>query len=254
MRSTGYALGPPAVQRRTGYNSVAPKDNSLPRSRPGMCVGWGTGRGRIVAEGPGAQDASLPIGETDGVDAIRLSDVCCLRLLEEADADELYALIDFNRAHLGRWMPWSSGQTREDTLEFIRMTRRQAAANNGLQMAVVSEERIVGVVGFHALDWTHRRTSIGYWLSEEQQGRGTMTRAVRALIDHALDRWQINRIELRIAPENSRSRALAERLGFREEGTLRQAERIGDRYLDSVVYAMLAADWGSDPACSAQSM
>jgi ribosomal-protein-serine acetyltransferase len=192
---------------------------------------------------PTASLDALPIGETDGVHTIRLSDTCCLRLLEESDADELYALIDANRAHLSRWMPWSSEQTLGDTLEFIRMTRRQAAQNDGFQAAVLCEGRIVGVVGFHTVDWTHRRTSIGYWLSERHQGRGTMTQAVRALVDHALRGWQLNRVEIRIAPENSRSQALAERLGFREEGTLCQAERIGDRYLDSVVYAMLARDW-----------
>ena len=53
----------------------------------------------------------------------------------------------------------------------------------------------------------------------------------------------LNRVEIRAAPENRRSRAIPERLGFTEEGTLRQAERVGERYLDSAVYAMLAEDW-----------
>jgi ribosomal-protein-serine acetyltransferase len=42
---------------------------------------------------------------------------------------------------------------------------------------------------------------------------------------------------------NARSRAIPERLGFREEGTLREVERVGDRWLDGVIYSMLAADW-----------
>lgn len=37
--------------------------------------------------------------------------------------------------------------------------------------------------------------------------------------------------------------AIPERLGYREEGTLREAERVGERYLDSVLYAILAAEW-----------
>jgi hypothetical protein len=51
------------------------------------------------------------------------------------------------------------------------------------------------------------------------------------------------RVEIRAAPENARSRAIPERLGFTQEGTLRQVECVGDRYLDNVVYAMLAEDW-----------
>ena len=51
------------------------------------------------------------------------------------------------------------------------------------------------------------------------------------------------RVEIRAAQENARSRAIPERLGFTQEGTLRQVERVGDRYLDNVVYAMLAEDW-----------
>ncbi len=185
------------------------------------------------------------IGETCEVLRLQLSDACWLRLLEDSDADELYALIDANRAYLSRWMPWASTQSLDDTLEFIRTTRRQLAENDGFQAAIIFEGNIIGVVGFHAVDWTHRTTSIGYWLAEQHQGNGTMTQAAHALVDHALGTWELNRVEIRSAPENLRSRAIAERLGFREEGTLQQAEQIGDRYLDNVVCALLASDWAT---------
>lgn len=166
-----------------------------------------------------------------------------LRLLHESDAKELHALIDQNRAHLARWMPWAAEQSSADTAAFIRKTRGQLIENDGFQAAVSEDERIIGMVGYHGVDWGNRTTSIGYWLAEAHQGRGTMTMAVRALTEHALSTWELNRVEIRAAVENGRSRAIPERLGFVREGTLRQAERVGGRSLDLALYAMLAEDW-----------
>jgi ribosomal-protein-serine acetyltransferase len=165
-----------------------------------------------------------------------------LRLFEEGDAEELHRLIEANRAYLARWLPWAASQTPDDSLEFIRRTRSQLSENDGFQAAIVVGGRIAGVVGYHGVDWPNRATRIGYWLDAGQQGKGTMTAAVRVLVDHALSVWRLNRVEIRAAAENRRSRAIPERLGFREEGTLRQAELVDGRYLDTVVYAMLAAD------------
>ena len=168
----------------------------------------------------------------------------CLRLLEESDAGELFALTDRNRAHLEPWMPWIPGtRSPDDTLEFIRIARRQIADNDGWQAAIVRDGAIAGIVGYHRVDWANRATSIGYWLSADAEGRGTMTEAVRALVDHGFGPWGLERVEISAAVDNARSRAVPERLGFREEGLRRRAERIGDRYVDLVVYAMLAADW-----------
>jgi ribosomal-protein-serine acetyltransferase len=168
-----------------------------------------------------------------------------LRLLEESDADELYAVIDANREHLEPWMPWVEHEHEPaDVLPFIRATRRQIADNDGLQTAIVDPEgRIVGMVGVHNVDWPNRKTSIGYWLARGEQGRGTMTAAVRAYVNHAFATWKLNRIMIQAAVENTRSRAIPERLGFREEGILREFERVGARVLDGVLYALLAADW-----------
>ena len=170
----------------------------------------------------------------------RLSEGVHLRPLEESDAEELYGLIEANRARLSRWMLWAGGQTLDGTREFIRLTRAQASNNDG-QLGVVCDTAIAGVVGFHGVDWANRRTSLGYWLGEGFQGQGTMTRAAGSRGSRLLG--------LGAAPPGDQGRArepaqqaIPERLGFRE-GTLRAAEWLGDRFVDNVVYATLAPEW-----------
>lgn len=175
-----------------------------------------------------------------------LSEAICLRPLGEEDVTELHALIDENRARLAAWLPWAAGQTRDDTAEFIRRTRKQLMENDGFQTAIVREEAIAGVVGYVGVDWQNRSTSLGYWLGESYQGKGTMTLAVQALVNHALSVWHLNRVEIRAADQNRRSRAIPERLGFSQDGILRGSELVNGKYLDVVVYSTLAADWRTE--------
>jgi ribosomal-protein-serine acetyltransferase len=176
---------------------------------------------------------------------LEVADGAYLRLLEEPDAEELHELVDRNRAHLAEWMPWAADQTLEQTANFIRAALRRHAERNGFEMALVLDERIIGAAGFAGIDWVARATSVGYWLAEEHQGRGLMTRAVKSLVDHAFDELELHRVEIQAAKDNLRSRAIPERLGFQEEGTLREAERVAGRYLDLVVYGLLAPATGS---------
>jgi ribosomal-protein-serine acetyltransferase len=172
-----------------------------------------------------------------------LSDSAYLRLICEADAPELHALIEANRERLAKWLSWAATQTFDDTLGFIRRAEAQIAANDGFHTAIVYEGHLAGVISYMGINWRNRGTTLGYWLDATHQGRGTMTSAVRLLVDHAVFVWELNRVEIRAAVENRLSRAIPERLGFRQEATLRQAELVGGRYLDTALYAMLAADW-----------
>lgn len=176
------------------------------------------------------------------LDLVLMADVR-LRLFEERDADELYRLIDDNRERLARWMEWASPQTLDGTRDFIRRTRRQLADNDGMQTALVVGGRIAGAVGVHDVCWARGTTSVGYWLGAEFEGRGAMTAAVRAYVDHAFGPWALHRVELRADVDNARSRAIAERLGFTHEGVLRSCALVGDRRRDHAVYAVLASEW-----------
>ncbi|MDQ6660765.1 MAG: GNAT family N-acetyltransferase, partial [Chloroflexota bacterium] len=104
------------------------------------------------------------------------------------------------------------------------------------------KDQLVGSLGC-SIDREDRKVEIGYWLDASSQGKGIMTRACRGLINYVFDELRMNKVEIHAAPENKRSRAIPERLGFTQEGIDRQAGWLYDHYIDLVLYGMLASEW-----------
>jgi ribosomal-protein-serine acetyltransferase len=167
-----------------------------------------------------------------------------LRTFRPDDAEELCRVVDANRQHLRAWMSWVDANTEvEHSRLFIESTWKQYAEDKSLVCAVVLHDRIVGVAGYHALRGQNRAVSLGYWLAEEATGQGIMTDCCRFLTDYAFASLDLNRVEIGVAIANARSRAIPERLGFFQEGIIRDAEWLYDHYVDHAVYAMLKRDW-----------
>jgi ribosomal-protein-serine acetyltransferase len=159
--------------------------------------------------------------------------------LEERHAGEVFALTDANREHLGRYLPWVEG-TREvaDSLAFIRSARRQAAAGEAVHVGIFAAGRLVGHASLMDIAPGHM-AEIGYWLAAEAQGRGLMTRTVSALVEHAFDELGLRRLLIRARPDNRRSIAVAERLGFAFEGVARGEEVAGGQLHDMAHYGLV---------------
>ena len=112
-----------------------------------------------------------------------------------------------------------------------------------LEAGLFAANRLVGMIGFNTIDGTARRSEIGYWIDSEYQGQGIVTQGCRSLIAHGFNELDLNRIEIRCATGNDRSRAIAERLGFIHEGTIRQTEWLYDHFEDHALYALLRSEW-----------
>lgn len=167
-----------------------------------------------------------------------------LRLLDNNHAMEMLESVNYCRDYLREWLPWVDGtQTIEDIIGFIEMTKKQFASNEGFQAGIWYKGEFAGVIGYYGINWFNRSVNIGYWLDKRYVGRGIMTKACRAFIDHAFNVYNLNRVEIRCAEKNYKSRAIAERLGFTIEGIIREAEWLYDHYVDHVVYGMLASEW-----------
>ena len=98
------------------------------------------------------------------------------------------------------------------------------------------------MVAFPEIDWKGKKTSFGYWLSPEFEGKGIVIRCVKELIEYAFYILDLNRIEISCAEDNSRSRALPEKLGFIKEGILRDYYYLNGDLHNLVVYSLLKSD------------
>lgn len=167
-----------------------------------------------------------------------------LTLPQHHHAEELAKVVLENLEQLKMWMPWATDDYSIDSArEFIKGNLAAFAENGSFSASVILEETFVGAIGFHSLDLTNKSAHVGYWLAKEAQGKGIMTRCCRVLFDYLFDDLGLNRIQINCNIENTKSRAIPDRLGFQLEGIHRQVEWLHDRFGDWAIYAMLKEDW-----------
>lgn len=167
-----------------------------------------------------------------------------LKVVSDEDAEQLFRLVDSNRAHLRPWMPWvDTTHSTEAISSFIDDATRQNANNDGFHCVILCGNEIVGVVGLHRIDVANKTTSIGYWLGADFQGNGIMTAACAALIDHLFFEFDLNRVEIRCAEANHKSQRVPQRLGFTKEGLLCEAEWLHDHFSNSFLFSCLKSKW-----------
>jgi ribosomal-protein-serine acetyltransferase len=173
-----------------------------------------------------------------------------LRLLEPRDAEGLFALVEAHRAYFARFQGWPAAmETVEATEEFVRRAVHAFAECGAPYLGIVAEGALAGVVGFNPnLDLHGRAAELFYYLAPPYQGRGLVTRAARVLITYAFREMGLHRVYLRAAGTNTRSWAVAERLGFTRDGVIRDAKWLGDRYDDHYYYSLLEDEWPIDAA------
>jgi ribosomal-protein-serine acetyltransferase len=176
--------------------------------------------------------------------SLRVDDEIQIALYEERQAEQVFQVVDQNRAHLREWLGWlDDNLSPEDSRAYIRAVNQKFANNDGFEGGIWYKGEYVGGIGLHYINWLTRKTEIGYWLAASYQGRGIMTRAVRALINEIFNDYNLNRIEIRCATGNLRSCAIPERLGFILEGVQRDGEWLYDHFVDLRVYSLLASQW-----------
>ena len=160
------------------------------------------------------------------MNAIPLFGPYALRRLRTEDVPDIFASIDTQRRHLGRWLPFVA-----DTHQ-IEQTRQVVAgmlADTANPVYTIRDgETFAGLIGFKSADAGKRSIEIGYWLREEQQGKGIMTAAVRALCDLAFGEMGMRRVEIRCGTGNLPSNRIPQRLGFLRSHVEEQGEQLSD--------------------------
>lgn len=173
-----------------------------------------------------------------------VDDGVCLKRVELTDAERLFAVIDANRAVILPWMRWANEVSDAGVLRgMIAGWLTQTAETGCMSLGIELDGELVGVVFHIRPDKVNHVVEVGYWLAESARGRGVATRAVKKMLDITFNELGFNRVNIRIAPQNRASLALAERLGLKSEGVCRQAWKVGDEYWDAVEFGVLAEEW-----------
>lgn len=186
------------------------------------------------------QQAAVALADS----SIRVNDHTVLRPLRTEDVEDMYTVIDRNRERLQRWLPWAiPNYSRNDAYKFVTDRLAEMAARQSFTATIRHHGALCGAIGLHRFDPANKSTSIGYWIDAAHEGKGIVTAACRAIVTEGFRTYNLHRIEIRCATWNHRSSAVPRRLDFVEEGILREAERLHDRWVDLRVFSMLAQDW-----------
>lgn len=166
-----------------------------------------------------------------------------LELTAKKHAAGLYQAVDSNRPHLSRFLSWVGNmQSVEDFTSYIRSCEVLYQEGKEVSFVILMDDVPVGRIGLHYLNQLSKSAAIGYWITENVQGRGIVIRSCKALIDYGFKELGLRRIEIKAATENLKSQAVPVKLGFQQEGILRQAEWINGKFLDLVLFSLLNDD------------
>lgn len=126
---------------------------------------------------------------------------------------------------VSRFLMWSPHLNVAETrghIEFLQKQYRKSCATDW-GVALKSNNKLIGTCGFAHIDLHNNKAEIGYVLSRRYRKQGYMQEAARKVMEVGFDRLGLNRIEARILEGNVNSERLAEKVGMRKEGTLRNA-------------------------------
>lgn len=175
---------------------------------------------------------------------LRIENDLELKIVDEKYAGEVFKVVSENFEYLNRWLPWvDENYTARTTADVFRHTLNLINSGNGASYSIFLSGKLIGGIGLNNFDTINKSAEIGYWLAADQQGIGIITKSCRALLDFGFGELDFNRISIRCASGNIKSRAIPERLGFKKEGVVREAEFLHGTFVDLVLYSMLKREW-----------
>src|SRR4051812_8685804 len=162
---------------------------------------------------------------------IHINENVRLELIAEKHAAALFDAVDHNREHLSEFLPWVKNmQSVNDFAYYIKHCDLLHQHQKDVSFVIISNEKLVGRIGLHYINLENKNGAIGYWLVKNAQGKGIIIDSCRALIEYGFKNLRLHRIEIKAATHNLKSQAIAEKLQFKKEGILRQAELVNNTF------------------------
>ena len=162
-----------------------------------------------------------------------------LLLVHEDFVPRYVKLVEKNYEYLSQWLAWPPlCKTHDDFKQFVKSSSDKYASGESMICSIEYHGEIVGNCGFNTIDHVLKKVEIGYWIGEEYQGNGIITRVCHFLKNYAFTDLKMQKIQISVAENNTTSRAVCERLNMKFEGIITNSEKVGDNILSHAIYAV----------------
>lgn len=163
-----------------------------------------------------------------------------LRRLTPDDVDDMFALR--SDPEVMQYVPRPIAKTPQDAMDHISMIDQRIIDNEGINWAITvkGNPKFIGIIGHYRIKPEHYRAEIGYMLLPGCQGKGYISEAISTVVGYGFDEMKLHSIEAIINPENLASAQVLKKNNFVCEAHLKENEFYEGRFLDTVIYSLLA--------------
>lgn len=175
---------------------------------------------------------------------ISIDNEITLELPSLDDAEELFACVEKNREHLRTFLVWVHSSTSvEDSIKNIQDRIDSYTKGTMASFVIKHNGKIIGSSGFVKIKKDQHWGEIGYWIDKEYEGKGIVSKSVKAFLEYGFKELMLHRVLIRCNAKNHRSSAIPKRFGFTHEGTLREDHFDGAEYSNTELFGLLAGEY-----------
>ncbi len=166
-----------------------------------------------------------------------------LRIITKNDADDLFVLRSNKK--IMQFIDRPMATSIKDSLEYIEKMETSLKDKNGITWGITLQNNtaLIGTIGFWRIVSEHYRAEIGYMLHSNFHGKGIMQEAIETILDYGFRKIKLHSVEANVNPANVASVKLLEKNGFIKEAHFKENYYYNGKFLDSVIYSLLAKNF-----------
>jgi ribosomal-protein-serine acetyltransferase len=148
-----------------------------------------------------------------------------------------------NDVHI--WMPWCHADySMEESKKWMETTGEAWDKGTAYEFAILDSRSgcYLGGCGLNQINPVYKMANLGYWVRSSRTRQGVATVAAKLLVKLGFDELKLNRIEIVVATGNKASQRVAEKVGAKREGILRNRLMNGDKVHDAVIFSLIPQD------------
>jgi ribosomal-protein-alanine N-acetyltransferase len=166
-----------------------------------------------------------------------------LRDIKPSDAKDLFAFMSDEETLKNNLM--SPHKKIAETDKLIKTLTKQYDRKREMRWGVTikGSDTIIGITGYYNIHPMDFQTEVGCLLAKQHWSGGIMTEALAAILTFGFEKMVFNRVTAFIRPDNIGAIRMVEKVGFQEEGFLRECKFLNNGFHDLGVYGLLKKDF-----------